>query len=50
MERHLTKTSSKLNKNDLLPCEAVGMEKPEKITNRIKFESFVSAIAGNAAT
>jgi len=46
----LTKPPNKLNENDLLPCEAVRMEKTEKLAIRIEFKSCVSAVAGNAAT
>jgi hypothetical protein len=45
----LTKATNKCNKADLLPCEAVGMEKTE-IGKYIKFKSCLYAATKKAAT
>ncbi|MFZ2123987.1 MAG: hypothetical protein WA012_00500, partial [Rhodoferax sp.] len=46
----LVKVPNKCNKNDLFPCEASRMEKPEEIAGRVKFKSCMSALAGTSAT
>jgi len=46
----LTKATNNCNNNDLLPCEAVGMEKKEVIVKCIRFRRCASVETARAAT